>query len=160
MKLVGSSRLLERPLSVYEDLCRQRGFLFRREDGTLTVEGKLTPGAYRVRGDISSQFITGLLFALSLLPEESTLTVTGNLESASYLDMTLDAMRSFGKEVKREGNVFTVGGRSSYECRSYAVEGDWSNAAFLEGLNLLGGNVCLSGLREDSLSERVFFGRW
>ena len=103
--LEGASRLMERPLSVYEKLCGDEGFLFEKEGNTLKVRGKLSSGEYTVAGDISSQFITGLLFALSLLSGDSVLRVTGVWESASYIDMTLDAMEvsdSLTSEIKNE----------------------------------------------------------
>ena len=154
--LEGSPRLMERPLSVYEELCASRGFLFQREGNRLIVKGKLEAGDYTVPGNISSQFITGLLFALSLLPGESRLRVTGRWESASYLDMTLSAMKDFGVSVAREGKDFLLQ-PGSYRPRIYTVEGDWSNAAFLEGFSVLGGEVSVEGLREDSLQgDRVY----
>jgi len=157
MTLTGSSRLMERPLFVYEDLCRERGFLFKKKENTLTVQGKLESGDYSVPGNISSQFITGLLYALAKLPGDSRIQVTGEMESASYLDMTVSAMAAFGKKVTREGQNFFISGEGSFSPRDYTVEGDWSNAAFLEGFQLLSGKVSVEGLREDSLQgDRVY----
>ncbi len=156
MTLCGSARLMERPLSVYEDLCREKGFLFEKGIESVTVCGKLEPGEYTVPGNISSQFITGLLFALSLLPGESRLAVTGEMESASYLDMTLSAMTSFGGRITREGQCFFIR-PCQFESRSFTVEGDYSNAAFLDAFTLLGGSVSVSGLLENSLQgDRVY----
>jgi len=154
--LEGAPRLMERPLSVYEDLCREKGFLFEKKENTLTVCGKLTPGEYTVPGNISSQFITGLLFALSLLDGDSFLHVTGKWESASYVDMTLSAMADFGVEVRREGDGFFIPGGGTYASRAYAVEGDWSNAAFLLALGMFEKSVTVVGVRENSLQgDRV-----
>ena len=88
----GSERLFERPLDAYEELCRERGFLFQKEKNFVTLNGKLTSGAYRVRGDISSQFITGLIFALVYLGEDSTIEILPPFESRSYVDLTLAAL--------------------------------------------------------------------
>lgn len=153
--LLLAPRLAERPLSVYETLCRERGFLFRREGERLAVKGRLGAGEYAVPGDVSSQFITGLLYALSLLSEPSVLHVTGRLESAAYVEMTLSVLSEFGVAVRREGNDFYIPA-SILAPRDYRVEGDWSNAAFLEAFSYLGGKVEAEGLREDSLQgDRV-----
>lgn len=154
--LEGAPRLMERPLSVYEDLCREKGFLFEKEENRLTVRGKLVPGEYTVPGNISSQFITGLLFALSLLDGDSFLHVTGTWESASYIDMTLSAMADFGVKVRRVGDGFFIPGGGTYSSRIYEVEGDWSNAAFLLALGLFENSVAVAGVRENSLQgDRV-----
>ncbi|MBR7165657.1 MAG: 3-phosphoshikimate 1-carboxyvinyltransferase [Clostridia bacterium] len=159
MLLTGAPRLLARPLSVYEDLCREKGFLFRRTREGILVRGKLTPGEYTVPGNISSQFITGLLFALSLLPGESLLRVTGEMESAPYVDMTLAAMGDFGVFIRKEGQNFIIPGFARFESKTYTVEGDYSNAAFPDAFNLLGGCVSLTGLREDSLQGDALYRR-
>ena len=155
--LCGSPRLMERPLSVYERLCEENGFLFERGEGSITVQGRLRAGEYRVAGNISSQFITGLLFALSTLPEESLLIPEGKRESASYVDMTLRAMAFFGAEVTEEAFGYRIHPAKGYCAREYEVEGDYSNAAFSEAFNLLGGEVRVEGLREDSVQgDRVY----
>ncbi|MBR2615609.1 MAG: 3-phosphoshikimate 1-carboxyvinyltransferase [Clostridia bacterium] len=157
--LTGAGRLMERPLGVYETLCRKRGFFYEQKNGALTLCGVLSPGRYTVPGNVSSQFITGLLFALPLLSGDSELVITEGLESASYVDMTLVAMADFGVRVERRENVFFIPGGQRYLPRDYRVEGDFSNAAFLEGLGLLSGSVQVTGLREDSLQgDRVY--RW
>lgn len=154
--LYGSTRLFERPLDIYEQIAAEQHIQFIKESDRVTVCGRLQSGNYTVPGNVSSQFITGLLFALSLLEGESTLTVTDAFESASYVDLTIWAMADFGVTVKREGNVFTVGG-GHYQNRAYTVEGDCSNAAFLEALNLLGGDVTVTGLLPDTLQgDRVY----
>lgn len=155
--LTGAGRLMARPMGVYEDLCRERGFLYRQSEEGITLCGELTPGEYAVPGNISSQFITGLLLALPLLSGDSVLRVTGQMESAAYIDMTLQAMADFGVEVTRKGSDFYISGGSSYRCRNYTVEGDYSNAAMIDGFTLLGGDVRLNGLREDSLQgDRIY----
>ncbi|MBQ7726822.1 MAG: 3-phosphoshikimate 1-carboxyvinyltransferase, partial [Clostridia bacterium] len=112
------------------------------------VQGRLTPGNYMVRGNISSQFISGLFFALPTLGANSYLTITDGLESASYLDMTVKALADFGVRIKKtDEHTFFIKGNQTYKNRELTVEGDYSNAAFFEALNVLGGNVAISGLR-------------
>ncbi len=157
--LSGSGRLLERPLSVYEDLAKEKGFLFERRDGKIFVSGKLTPGEYAIPGGISSQFITGLLFALSLLEKDSFLHITGKTESASYIDMTLSAMEAFGVKAERKDDGFFIPGGQTYLSRTFTVEGDHSNAAFLDAFSAVGGKVTVLGTKKDSLQgDRVYKG--
>ncbi len=155
--LKGSRRLFERPLSVYENICKEQNIFFQKNEKSVTVCGILTPGKYTVPGDISSQFISGLLFALPLLSGNSTITVTGNFESASYIDLTLQALEYFGIEIEREDNVFHIKGNQKYIGRDASVEGDYSNAAFLDAFNLLGSNVKVAGLNKESLQgDRIY----
>ena len=156
MRLTGSERLLSRPLDVYEMLCRERGFRLERKADGITVQGKLEPGEYTVRGDLSSQFITGLLFALSLLPGESILRILPPIESEPYLKMTLEAMDASGVKAERNGNVLRIPGGRKYRSGNRTVEGDWSNAAFFEALRQAGHDIRITGLREDTLQgDRV-----
>ncbi len=152
MRLTGSPVLLSRPLQVYEDLCRTRGLRLSRSADGLEAEGVLPPGEYALPGNVSSQFATGLLFALPLLPGDSVVRLLPPVESRSYLDLTLCALRDAGIPVREESpNTFLVPGGSVYRARDAAVEGDWSNAAFFLALDALGGEVRVTGLREDSL---------
>ena len=154
--LTGSERLFERPLSVYEKIAAEQGIQFEKTGNFLTVCGRLKSGTYSVSGAVSSQFITGLIFALSCIDDKSEIIVSDPFESASYVDLTLGALCDFGVDVKREGNTFRINGKRP-EPREYEVEADYSNAAFLEGLNLLGGSVCVEGLSENTLQgDRVY----
>ena len=146
----GAKRLLERPLDIYKDICEDQGILFEKEDQSLTVCGKLKATHYKVPGGISSQFITGLLFALPLLKEDSILEILPPVESRAYIDMTLEALALYGIIVYRRQDTFYVKGNQTYRAYHGAVEGDYSNAAFLEALNVIGGNVEVTGLREES----------
>ncbi len=155
--LRGSKRLFERPLSVYEEICKEQAIEIQKGEDFVCLRGKLESGNYKVAGNISSQFITGLLFALPLLKGDSTLEVTGNFESASYVDLTLAALKDFGIEIERKGRTFCIKGSQSYKGAEYRVEGDMSNAAFLDGFNLLGGRVCVEGLNQNTLQgDRVY----
>ncbi len=159
--LKGSKRLFERPLSVYESICREQGLYYEKGEDFVTVCGKLKSGNYRIPGDISSQFITGMLFALPLLDGVSIIEITENLESASYIDLTLNTLADFGIKITRVGSRFIIMGNQKYKSRPYTVEGDCSNAAFLSALNLFGGNVTVNGLNDntlqgDSVYKRIF----
>ena len=158
MRLEGSETLLSRPLSVYEDLCREQGLALRRESAGLLAEGCLAPGEYIVPGGISSQFITGLLFALPLLPADSRIQLIPPVESRSYLSLTLQALHDAGVEVSwADENTLLIPGSAAYRPLDTEVEGDYSNAAFFEALNCTGGNVTVTGLRPDSLQgDRVY----
>ena len=158
IRLEGSETLLSRPLSVYEDLCRDRGFTLNKTADGLLVRGRLTPGEYAVPGGVSSQFITGLLFALPLLPGDSRIRLIPPVESRSYLALTLQALHDAGVNVRWENeNTLFVPGNSVYRPLNASVEGDYSNAAFFEALNCIGGEVAVTGLRDDSLQgDRVY----
>ena len=152
MTLTGSERLLSRPLDVYETLCGERGFRLERTPEGIRVQGMLAPGEYTVRGDLSSQFVTGLAYALSLLPGESTVRILPPIESEPYLRMTLEAMAASGVTVERpEPETLVIPGGASYRAGEKTVEGDWSNAAFFEALRQSGHGIRITGLREDSL---------
>jgi len=156
-EFTGAKRLFERPLGIYEEICKEQGILFEKSDTGLKVEGQLKASHFKVQGNISSQFITGLLFALPLLKEDSVLEVLPPVESRAYIDMTLEALQTFGIKVRQEGNTFYIAGNQSYQAKDVTVEGDYSNAAFLDAFNLIGGNVIVQGLREDTLQgDRIY----
>lgn len=158
MILKGSPTLLSRPLSVYEDLCRDRGLTFTRTEEGLLVQGRLTPGEYTVPGSISSQFITGLLFALPLLDGNSRIRLLPPVESGSYLSLTLQALQDAGVRVSNPDEyTLNIEGSAAFSARSTEVEGDYSNAAFFEALNCIGSEVTVTGLRTDSLQgDRIY----
>ncbi len=155
----GYGRLMERPMDIYEGLINGSGEpCLCRQNGKIITRGTISSGEYTVRGDISSQFITGLLFALVLCEGDSRIRLTGKIESRSYIDMTLEAMRLFGVKViwETERTLF-VKGSQAFKAGELTVEGDYSNAAFLEAFNMVGGELEIQGLREDSLQgDRVY----
>lgn len=147
----GSERLLERPQSVYEELFKEKCCCFlRKEEKCLVAGGELKSGVYKIRGDISSQFLTGLLFTLPLLDGDSEIILTTPLQSAPYVDITIDVLSDFGISVEKKENGFYIKGNQQYKPQKLSVEGDWSNSAFLEAFNLIGGNVVLDGMNEES----------
>lgn len=154
----GRGKLLERPLDEYEELCREKGMIFAKGSEAVLVKGRLIPGEYRLRGDTSSQFASGLLMALPLLEGDSTIVFTKKAESRSYIDITMDAVNSFGGSVNWvDDQTISIKGGAHYTAKDLCVEGDHSQAAFLEALNVAGGNVEIEGLRMDSFQgDRVY----
>lgn len=153
---IGRGRLVERPFDVYKELFTQMGIVYSDNEGRMPVslEGKLVSGEYRVRGDVSSQFISGLLFALPLLEAPSRIEITGRLESLPYIRMTIDVLRQFGVVISAENDyrTFLIEGNQSYRAiPAYTVEGDWSQAAFFCVMGALSGPVTIEGLNMDSL---------
>ena len=155
--LRGSARLLERPLEIYADLCREKGFAFEKTEHAVTVCGSLESGEFTLRGDVSSQFITGLIFALVYRGDEAVIRILPPFESRSYVDLTLSALRSFGADVEfTDGYTLRIG-RARLKSYSGRIEGDYSNAAFLDAFNCLGGRVTVTNLKADSLQgDRVY----
>lgn len=156
--LAGSRRLMERPLSVYEELFSQRGIAFQKTEREIRTRGSLRYGSFEMDGNVSSQFVTGLLFALPLLEGDSRIVLRPPVESRSYINMTLSALKLFGVEAGwQEENVLYIKGNQRYHADEVFVEGDYSNAAFFEALNLLGGQVKIENLRKDSLQgDRIY----
>ena len=156
--LTGTETLLSRPLSVYKTLLEKRGVDMEAKRTSVAVQGRLSSGAFVLPGDVSSQFVSGLLFTLPLLNGDSTIELLPPIESRPYIDLTLSALRTFGVAAFRQGErtLFVPGGQT-FSPQTVSVEGDWSNAAFLEGLNLLGGDVTVTGLDEASeQGDRVY----
>ncbi len=147
--LTGSERLLERPLSVYEELCREQGIIFERRKNGIYLRGELKKSSFTVSGDISSQFITGLMLALPFM-SGGQIEIIPPIASLSYIKMTAAAMRHFGAEVELAAdNKVKISGKLSPH--SAEIEGDWSNAAFFLALDALGFEVYPEGLDTDSL---------
>ena len=151
-KFTGHGRLMERPQEPYFALFREKGIFYEQKDGVLTVRGKLAPGVYTLPGNVSSQFITGLLYALPLLEGDSEIVLTTGLESRGYVDMTLDALERFGVKAEYDGKrTFRVPGNQYYQHQNLAIEADWSNAAFWYGAKFLGCPVEIGGLDQASV---------
>lgn len=148
----GRGRLMERPQSVYETLFRQQGLGFQSSPAGLWVEGALPAGDYTLAGDVSSQFISGLLFALPLLSGDSRLHLVPPVESRSYIDMTRSVQQTFGVQSRwLDDTTLWIPGGQSYQPRDYTVEGDYSQAAFPAVLGAVCGGVTLTGLSPETL---------
>ena len=155
--LVGKGRLMERPQSVYEALCAEQGLRFERDGDSITLQGPLQPGTFSVQGNISSQFITGLLLALPLLDADSKIELIPPVESRSYLNITIQALNTFGVHAAWEDEfTLRIPGGQRYQPRGVTVEGDYSNAAFFSALELLGNPVSVAGLGESAQGDRVY----
>lgn len=146
----GRGRLMERPQKPYFDLFEEKGITYEQKAGVLTVAGALKAGAYRLPGNVSSQFITGLLYALPLLEGDSEIVLTTPLESEGYVDMTLEVLEQFGIRVTRQENRFLVPGAQQYQSRDMDIEPDWSQAAFWYAAAALGSGVEVSGMNQES----------
>lgn len=142
-------RLAQRPLSpLWEEMERMGCKLFFRAPDILSCEGKLKSGEYRIHGGTSSQFISGLLFAAALIPGRTQITVTGNLESRPYVDLTLNALDIFGCTRKE---LSLCGGEPLHSPGVLTVEGDWSNGAFFQAAKQLGNLLAVTNLSDTSL---------
>ena len=148
----GSESLLSRPLSVYEDIFKNQNICFNVHPDKITLCGKLKSGTYKIKGDISSQFITGLLFALPLLEENSIIELVPPIESRSYINLSVSALSLFGIEVKwQDEKTLFIRGNQKYNPAFAKVEGDYSNSAFFAALNELGSEIEVTGLDPNSL---------
>ena len=155
--LKGSQRLMERPLDIYEELCREKGFSFSKELNSISLCGKLESGSYRIRGDISSQFITGLIFALIFLGKDSSIEIVPPFESRSYINLTISTLKSFGADVDFTDEYTIQIKKTRMSSFSGRIEGDYSNAAFLDAFNWIGSDVRIVNLNPDSLQgDRVY----
>lgn len=147
----GAGRLPERPIGIYRELLPGHGVACQTQGGLpLLVSGQLSSGLFSLPGNVSSQFITGLLFALPLLDGDSEIHLTTPLESAGYVEMTLAVMRDFGISVQETETGWKVAGGQRYLAHDYMVEGDWSQAAFFLAAGALGGELSITGLKRDS----------
>ena len=153
-----TKKLGERGISIYEDLFAKQNIKIIKSDldnNKVQFEfiGKLKADEFFLRGDVSSQFVTGLLFALPLLEGDSKIIITTELQSKNYCDMTLNVLDRFGITINRENNVFSIKGNQQYSAKQkvQAVEGDYSNASFLAAFNYFGGTIKIKGLNEESL---------
>ena len=148
----GRGRLMQRPQSVYQELFASQGLRFEQEGDTLTVAGPLRPGCFSLAGDVSSQFISGLLFALPLLDGDSRLCLKPPVESRSYIEMTRAAQSRFGvSSAWLDEYTLAVPGGQAYRPRDMAIEGDWSQVAFPAALGVLAGDVTVTGLEPGTL---------
>ncbi len=156
----GSGRLMERPFSVYEDICREESIDFEKHEGGIFVSGKLIKNAFSIPGDISSQFVTGLMYALALSGKGGKITLTGNIESRSYINLTMGAFNAFGVKAEFSGEREIMIEPGNFKNSDITVEGDASNAAFLDAFNLAGGSVSVTGLNKDSAQGDMIYKKY
>lgn len=157
----GRGRLMERPQEPYFNLFKEKGVCYEQKDGNLTISGRLTPGDYPLPGNVSSQFITGLLYALPLLAGTSRLLLTTALESAGYVDMTLEILQQFGITVLYDGKrEFFIPGAQTYRPHACAVEADWSQAGFWYAARGIGHPVAVVGMNHQSTQGDRVLAAW
>ncbi len=149
-RFTGSGRLMQRPQEPYFQLFQEKGISYALERDILTVSGGLTPGEYRLAGNVSSQFFTGLLYALPLLEGDSTLLATTPLESRGYIDMTLHVLDTFGICAEPVEDGWHIPGRQHYVPGTLTVEADWSQGAFFLAAAGLGNALAVNGLDPNS----------
>ena len=148
----GYGRLMERPMEVYEELFREKGLFYEKNEKGISLSGVLEGGDFTLRGDVSSQFVTGLMLALPNAQKDSRIILTGKPESTGYIDMTIDALSKFGIEINKiSENEYYIKGSQEYRAGDFTVEGDYSNAAFLDAFALLGADLKVDGLSSESL---------
>ena len=159
----GTEKLISRGLSVYEDIFKKAKVEYSYTKDSFSFCGKLTSSKFSVPGNISSQYISGLIFALSLLKRDTQITITGNIESLPYINLTIDTLAHFNVTIELKENVVYIMGHQKYARCNSNVEGDFSNAAFLEALNYvdLNNNVNVKGLnyfsrQGDSIYMKLF----
>ncbi len=146
-RFTGHGRLMERPQGPYEEIFNQQGICYHLEHNILTVEGGLQPGVFSLPGNVSSQFLTGLLFALPLLDEDSAIRLTTPLESRNYVDMTLEVLEKFSVHAHwADDRTLQIPGNQRYAPAQVAAEGDWSQAAFWYAANFLDSALRIEGL--------------
>lgn len=158
-KFIGKGKLVERPLTVFYDIFEKCGISYKNNNGNLPLElsGKLSCGTYKVDGNISSQFVTGLIFALSLVEGESNIIINGQLESSAYVDLTIEVLKDFAIYVdNNDYKEFVIHGqdicsRDKTKLKEYFVEGDYSQAAFFMVGDFIGNDIECTGLRESSI---------
>ena len=147
----GAEGLMRRPMSVYEGICHKKGYVYHADGNSIAVRGPLTSGEYEITENVSSQFISGLLFALPLLKGDSKIIITPPIESRPYIDMTIEALAAFGVKVRwLDENTLYVPGGQKYQPTEVTVEGDYSGSAFIEALAVLGASVSVDGLNPTS----------
>lgn len=148
----GSERLIARGVEVYEEVFADKGVRIEIGKNEIVVSGTLESGNYVLRGDVSSQYVTGLMLSLAMLNKDSEIEILPPVESRPYIDLTVATLAKFGVKIEEtEKNKFFVKGGQRFAGGAYDVEGDWSNGAILFALNAFGSNVAVSGLDENSV---------
>lgn len=144
---IGQGRLPQRPIGEYLELLPKHNVNVKSDGGLpLTISGQLKNGSYEISGDVSSQYVTGLLLALADLEGDSAVILTTPLQSKPYVDMTVKVMKDYGVEIKETDFGYLIHGGQEFKRLDYTVEGDWSQAAFFLVAGAVGGDVTVSGL--------------
>ena len=152
VEFIGKGMLITRPLDPFFEIFKEQGVEYSYDNKLpLQIEGTLKSGTFNISGDISSQFITGLMYTLPLLDGDSIINITTNLESKGYLDLTMDVLEEFGVSVEnKDYKQFIIKGNQKYRSRDYRVEGDYSQVAFWIVAGLINGSINCKDMRMDS----------
>ena len=161
---IGSDRLIERGIDIYENIFKY--VTFYKDKYSISTKGTINAGHFELPGNISSQYISGLLYALPLLDGDSEIVITTELESTNYILMTLEVLKNYGIQIETnltrrgehcESVYFNIKGNQKYSAHNFSIEGDYSNAAFIDAFNYFGNTINLTGLNLDSLqSDKVY----
>lgn len=148
---VGKGKLPQRPIGIFTEALPKAGTVCKTEGGLpLEIKGQLKSGIFEIPGNVSSQFITGLLLALPILEGDSEIVLTSPLESVGYIAMTIRTMKQFGVNIQATEKGWHIKGGQSYKTCDYTTDGDWSQAAFFMVLGAIGGKVTVKGVAKDS----------
>lgn len=151
VEFTGKQSLLKRPQSIYQEIFNQDQNVFDHTDSRILVKGSIKARDYYIKGDVSSQFFSGLLFSLPLLDEDSYIYVEGKLESKSYINLTIETLKLFGVEIQEIENGYFIEGNQTYTPKEYTIEGDYSQAAFFLVGGILSGHIDIQDLEHDSV---------
>lgn len=148
----GSSRLIERGIDVYHEIFKKCNITYNQNNNIIHISGKLQPGKFELPGNVSSQYVSGLLFSLPLLENDSTVKLISPVESRPYINITIDILKNFNIEIAEiNENEFFIRGNQKYKSTEYTVPGDWSNGAALLCYNYFGSGAQIENLDESSL---------
>ncbi|MBS4976229.1 MAG: 3-phosphoshikimate 1-carboxyvinyltransferase [Eubacterium sp.] len=147
----GSGRLLQRPQKVYEDIFHEKGLAFQQDAHGIHIQEALPYGEYQIKGDVSSQFISGLLFTLPLLEKDSTIHILPPFESRSYVELTLQMLEHFGVHAYfKDEMTLAIPGGQTYQANNYEIEGDYSQLAFFAVYAAIHGKITVTGVSHAS----------
>lgn len=151
IRFTGENKLLKRPQKIYENIFSDQGLKYSCDNDTITIKGPLISGNYNINGDVSSQFISGLLFVLPLLNEDSQIIIKEPFESKSYVLLTIQILKVFGIEIRLDNSVIYIKGNQKYKPSDYQVEGDYSQFGFFAVLGAVNNTITCTGLDINSL---------
>ncbi|MCF7923932.1 MAG: 3-phosphoshikimate 1-carboxyvinyltransferase [Candidatus Izimaplasma sp.] len=151
IRFTGKTTLMTRPLSVYETIFKENNYDFIKKNNTLYLNNEFKAGNYIIPGNISSQFITGLLFALPLKKYDSQIEITGVFESQNYVEMTIDILKKFGIEITKDNNIFYIKGNQEYKATDIIIESDYSQLAFFAVAGVINGDIKINNAKLNSL---------
>lgn len=151
IKFTGNPTLMKRPLTIYQSIFKANNNEFTFQNKTLFIKGDFKSGNYKIPGNISSQFISGLLFALPLKKNDSQITITDNFESKAYVDMTIKMLDKFNIKITKKNNTFFIKGNQEYQANNIEIDSDFSQLAFFAVAGIINGDIKISNIPANSL---------